>query len=167
MSNICIYVDLGADYLAQWFRHSHGGDNPVKLIRGSIESKILELYLTTRPKDEKPQIAGKGRVAIAIPTFRYRPPHVYNHLTRRANAALVSIIRDRFDMQLWADLHNFGNIISEQKVLIYAWMEANGIEDNETNWLAIAKRYKRLRDLYDTRIRAKKSYEKKKAKKCV
>ena len=77
MSQICLYISL-EDYLAQWFVHEHGGEIPVQLIRGSVESKILEVYLTHRPEDELPDIAGDGKLAIAIPSFRNRPPEVFN-----------------------------------------------------------------------------------------
>lgn len=44
MSNICIYLPL-EDYLAQWFIHEQGGEVPVHLLRGSVESKLLQTYL--------------------------------------------------------------------------------------------------------------------------
>ena len=48
MSQICLYIPL-EDYLAQWFVHEQGGEVPVQLTRGSVESKILEVYLAHRP----------------------------------------------------------------------------------------------------------------------
>lgn len=161
MSQFNIYISLEHDYLSQWFANENGGQMPVQLPRGSVESKILELWLTTLPEGSKPQLPHPGDVAIAIPTFRNRPAEVYNYLPQYAHAAIVNIIRARFDVQLWQDLHTFGNIGKEQKELIYAWMEAHGIAPDAKNWDAIAKRYQRLRKAYAARNRAKKSYSKK------
>ena len=41
MSEYCVYLKMPS-YLRQWFIHRHGGNNPVNLIRGSIESKLLQ-----------------------------------------------------------------------------------------------------------------------------
>lgn len=161
MSQICIYIELDP-YLLQWFVHDTGGKTPVELQRGSVESKILEVYLAKRPPDIPPEVAAPGKLAIYIPTFRYRPAEFYNYLPRRAYAALLLAIRNRFDIALWRDLHCFGKITKRQDELIYAWMEKNGIEMTETNWNAIAKRYQRQRDLYLQREAMKKLRNKKK-----
>lgn len=162
MSQICLYIPL-EDYLAQWFIHEHGGEMPVHLTRGSVESKILEVYLTHRPEDQLPEIGGEGKLAIAIPSFRNRPPEVFNYLPQRALSSLLTIIRNRFDIQLWTDLHHFGKISKRQDELIYAWMEKHGIEMTETNWNAIAKRYQRQRTIYIKRQWSKSSYSRKKS----
>lgn len=162
MSQICLYIPL-EDYLAQWFIHEHGGEVPVYLTRGSVESKILEVYLTHRPEDQLPEIGGEGKLAIAIPSFRNRPPEVFNYLPQRALSSLLTIIRNRFDIQLWTDLHHFGKISKRQDELIYAWMEKHGIEMTETNWNAIAKRYQRQRTIYIKRQWSKNSYSRKKS----
>lgn len=162
MSHICLYIPL-EDYLAQWFTHENSGTVPVHLIRGSVESKLLEVYLTRRPKDELPEIGGDGTLAIAIPTFRNRPAEVFNYLPKRAVDSLLNIIRNRFDVQLWEELHHFGKITKRQDELIYAWMDKHGIEPTEKNWNAIAKRYQRQRNIYLGRERAKKQYSRKKS----
>lgn len=156
MSRICIYVSLDP-CIEQWFVHDCGGSRPVSLPRGGIESKVLESMLTRRPEGALPE-SPAGKLGIIIPSFRYRPPEVYNHLSARCESALVQVIRNRFDVALWRDLHGFGKIGRRQDELIYGWMEANGIEVSETNWNSIAKRYQRQRDLYLKRIRAKSSY---------
>ena len=69
MPQICLYIPL-EDYLAQWFVHEHGGEIPVNLTRGSVESKILEVYMTHRPEDKLPETRGDGLLPIAIPSFR-------------------------------------------------------------------------------------------------
>lgn len=165
MSDICIYINLKDEYLTQWFIHEQGGTVPVQLTRGSIESKILETYLSRRPDGVLPELDGEGKVAIAIPTFRKRPPEVYNFLPKRALASLISVIRDRFDVKLWKDLHQFGKITRRQDELIYAWMEKNGIELSDKNWNAVAKRYQRQRAVYNARERSKSIYDRK--KKCM
>lgn len=162
MCQICLYIPL-EDYLAQWFIHEHGGEVPVHLIRGSVESKILEVFLTHWPEDRLPDIAGDGKLAIIIPSFRNRPPEVFNYLPQHALSSLLSIIRNRFDIQLWSDLHHFGKISKRQDELIYAWMEKHGIEMTETNWNAIAKRYQRQRNVYSKREWSKSSYSRKKS----
>lgn len=161
MSDICIYIPL-EDYIAQWFVHEQGGTVPVRLTRGSVESKLLEVYLTHRPDDLLPDVQGEGKLAIAIPSFRNRPPESLNYLPQHALKSLLNIIRDRFDVQLWKDLHSFGKITNRQDELIYAWMEKHGIDLNETNWNTIAKRYQRQRKIYLMRKRAKLSYHRKK-----
>lgn len=163
MDRFLIYIEL-EDYLAQWFVNEMGGNMPVKLLRGSVESKILEVFLTKRPDDVAPDIAGEGKLPVVIPEFRNRPAEVYNHLPKFAVNSLLNVIRSRFDISLWQDLNSFGNIIkNRQDELIYAWMEKHGIELNEKNWNAIAKRYQRQRNIYIHRSRAKKNYSLKKS----
>ena len=159
MSQICIYIAM-EPYIAQWFVHDRGGKTPVELERGSVESKILEVFLAKRPPNVMPDFSADGKVAIYIPSFKYRPAETYNYLPKRAHAALLLSIRNRFDIELWNDLHTFGKIGKRQDELIYAWMEKHGIELTETNWNAIAKRYQRQRDLYNERTRQAKFREK-------
>ncbi len=154
MSEICIYVAMD-DYLRQWFVNDCGGSQPVTLQKGSVESKILEVYLARRPASVAPDLAGPGKVGIVIPTFRHRPAEVYNYLPSRAMTALLTSIRNRFDIALWNDLHHFGKIGRRQDELIFAWMEKHNIDLTEANWNAIAKRYQRQRDLYLDRQRKK------------
>lgn len=153
-----------APYLSQWFVNEHGGSVPVRLVRGSVESKTLELFLTRRPEGVPVQAGGEGMTAIVIPSFRSRPAQTYNYLPPKARQALLSLVTSRFDVQLWNDLHRFGNIGKQQKELIYAWMEAHGMEPDARNWDAVAKRYQRLCDKYAARERAARHYEEKKKK---
>ena len=127
------------------------------LLRGSVESKLLQTYLAKRPIGQLPE-SGDGKTAIAIPTFRNRPAETYNFLPKHALSSLLNIIRERFDVQLWEDLHQFGKIGKRQDYLIYAFMEKHGIEASEKNWNAIAKRYQRQRNEYLHRERSKKQY---------
>lgn len=159
----CIYLPLDT-YLAEWFVFEHGGNVPVRLIRGSVESKILKAWLIKKPEGVSVQTGGESMMPVAIPSFRSHPPGTYNYLPRRAKEALLSMIRCRFDLQLWEDLHTFEATGRELKDLIYAWLEAHGMEQSEKNWFAVDQRYRRLRNKYKSRERAKSNYRA--SKKC-
>lgn len=154
-----LYLELD-DYLAQWFIHDQGGNNPVRLIRGSAESGLLELFLRTPPPDYVPDFAGAGKIAIEIPNFRTKDTRDNYYLPPKARETLIACIRNRFDVQMWQSLHRFFNIFQRQDNLIYAFMEKHGIAMNEKNWNAIAKRYQRKRDIYKRIERRKKSSKK-------
>lgn len=155
MNQVCFYLELDS-YLADWFVFQHGGSRPVKLVRGSAESDIVNLYIQTPPKDYVPQRQKSTELAIVIPYFPRKNPMYYNYLSPLALRALTMCIHNRFDVEMWRDLHKFGAITSKsQKDIIYAWMEKNGIETTETNWNAIAKRYQRKRNVYLTAQRQK------------
>lgn len=162
MSGFCLYFEM-EDYLAQWFIHEQGGFLPVRLFKGSAESIFLELNLRKSPADEPPESPANGNVAVAIPTFRNLPPTVYNYLGQRAKAAFISILRDRFDLQLWGAIHKFGKLKRDtKKALIEAFMENKGIEITDKNWNAVDKRYNRMREEYEKCRREKSRYEKSK-----
>lgn len=154
-NEILIYLNLDT-YLRQWFVNSHSGEVPVKLRKGSIESKILEISLKKWPKDVPVKPADRNAVPIAIPAFRYKPAEIYNYLPKSGREALVKCIRQRFDMEVWEDLHHFGRIGKELKEVIYAWMEEHKMENTEENWNAVSKRYQRQREKYMDRLRKKK-----------
>ncbi len=142
-----LYLEL-EDYLAQWFIHDQGGNNPVRLIRGSVEWGLLEQFLQTPPKDYVPQVGGPGFVCIELPNFRSKDTRNNYYLPPKATEALKACIRNRFDIAMWQSLHRFASVFQRQDHLIYAFMEKNGIELTERNWNAIAKRYQRKRDIY-------------------
>ena len=71
MSDICLYIPL-EDYLADWFVNEQGGNRPVRLMRGSIESALLEQFLQTPPQDLY--------VAIASPLFISVPTSGQSHI---------------------------------------------------------------------------------------
>ena len=108
------------------------------------------------------QRGGEGLTAIVIPRFRHRPPQTYNYLTNATRNLLLSLIRSRFDYQLWSELHHLSNFGKEQKELIYAWLEKHGIEPEGKNWDSVNKRYRRLKEKYSDRQRSKKNYEQRK-----
>lgn len=162
MSCTTIYLNNVEPYLKQWFIHEQGGEYPVNLVRGSIESNMLFQFLINK-KTEEPPIIDDRTLAINIPSFKKRDPRTYNYLPPMAKVALHKCIKNRFDVQMWNDLHQFSNLGMQIDDLIYAWMEKHGIELSETNWNAIAKRYQRKRKTYlnnivqkNARLRAKK-----------
>ena len=146
MSDIVIYVKLDP-YLAQWLRHEHGG-NPVKFPKNSTEYDIIELGLIPKPYLAATVGPGDNRVAIALPFFKNKDVRYHNFLPRKAQNALAQCIRTRFVVALWKDLYKFGYIGKRKQDLIWAWMEAHGIEATDTNWNTIAKIYLRKRNVY-------------------
>lgn len=155
MSDICLYIPL-EDYLAYWFVNEQGGNRPVRLMRGSIESALLEQFLQTPPQDYVPELGGEGKLAIVIPSFRHKPPERFFYLPPKATDAVVTCIRQRFDICMWQSLHRFSSVFQRQDNLIYAFMEKHNIAMSEKNWNAIAKRYQRKRDYYLMNERRKK-----------
>lgn len=154
-----LYLKLD-EYLAQWFIHDQGGAYPVRLVRGSVESAILELFLETPPPDYVPELQEPGWIAIELPNFRNKDTRDNYYLPPKARDALVTCIRNRFDLAMWNALHRFANVFKRQDNMIYAFMEKNGIELSERNWNAIAKRYQRKRDIYRRMERRKTNHKK-------
>ena len=153
-----LYLEL-EDYLAQWFIHDQGGENPIRLIRGCAERGLLELFLQTPPADYVPQ-SPEGCVCIVLPNFRSKDTRSNFYLPPKATEALKACIRNRFDISMWNALHRFDALFQRQDHLIYAFMEKHGIEPTEKNWNAIAKRYQRKRDIYKRIERRRKSSQK-------
>ena len=143
----CIYVNL-EPYLAQWFINDFGGVTPIVLKKLSTERRILEVYLQKWPAAVPRDISTEGKVSIVIPDSRIKLPSKYNYLPNSAMNELKKCIRNRFVIQLWNDLHNFGYIGKKRSALIYAWMDSHGIELNDTNWNSIAKIYLRQHKNY-------------------
>ena len=86
-------------------------------------------------------ISENSNVEIVLPEYKAKPPKNYNYLSRQGLDILKRTIRDRFIIELWTDLHRHGYIGRRRDELIYAWMEAHGIEITDTNWNSIAKIY--------------------------
>lgn len=145
-----IYLTL-EPYLAQWLQHEGGGEYPIRLKRGSAESDILQCFLKPQPKTEGyvPQLAPlEGQVEILLPCFKHKDIRTYNYLPHRAAIVLHECIRNRFNVQLWKELHTVGNVTKRNDIAISEWMRKHGIEDDDRNWNTIAKILQRKRALY-------------------
>ena len=153
MSDVLIHLKMET-YLAQWLINESGGV-PVVFKKNSAENDILRINLKKRPLFGRKDKPGEGKVPIALPYFKDLDPRDYNFLSKPARLALTECIRSRFVMELWKDLHRFGNIGKRKQDLIWAWMDAHGIEATETNWNTIAKIYMRKRDIYRKRVQRK------------
>lgn len=164
MPRICFYIPMDS-YLAQWFINDMGGDYPVSLKRGSVERKFVELYIDKQPEGATPSLPGEGMVAIEVPSIRGKYTESYCYLDPKYIPTLIDLIRDRFDVELWQDLHHFGRIGKRRDNLIRAWMAKHGIADEGSHWDTIAKRYQRQRDIYMMRKRAENQYKRKCSKK--
>lgn len=163
MSPYCVYLTL-PPYLAQWYAYKCWEHNyeltdvapefpidtmkPVPPIKDSQEARILRQFLTkqpgTRPEDEKEG----ANLCIAIPYFKERDPRYNNYLGVHGKQMLIDSIRNAFRIDLWETLHNFEVRLDRQDEAIWCYMENNYIDLTETNWNAIAKTYKRMRDVY-------------------
>jgi hypothetical protein len=142
-----IYLPI-EPYLKQWTIHEHDGITPVKFHKGSVECKILKVYLTQTPVGFTPACKDENSLEVEIPVFHDKPAESFNYLPQRAEKILLATLRNRFDIQLFNDMLMLSNLARRQDQLIYAWMETHGIELTETNWNAIAKRYQRQRKRY-------------------
>ena len=137
MSDVLIHLKMET-YLAQWLINESGGV-PVMFKKNSAENDILRINLKKRPLFGRKDKPGEGKVPIALPYFKDLDPRDYNFLSKPARLALTECIRSRFVMELWKDLHRFGNIGKRKQDLIWAWMDAHGIEATETNWKNVKK----------------------------
>lgn len=153
MSDFCITIEL-PPYLAQWYIHENGGVQPIALPRLSVEKRILELFLMKRPANVDGTDDTDGSrcgVSVIIPKFKYKPADKFNYLPRAARNEFADCVRNRFLVRFWRDIHSPANIGRRKDQLFEAWMIANGIEFNDTNWNALAKIYQRLVNNYRAR----------------
>ena len=134
-------------WLKQWLINEQGQE-PIRFLRNSTENDILQLYLKLLPKDAEPDLPDKSTVAIVLPHFKKKDVRVYNYLDKHGKTVLRNCIRSRMVLAMWNDLSQFGNIGKRKQDLIWAWMEANGIELDETNFCALQKIYQRRRKAY-------------------
>lgn len=135
------------NYLSQWFINENGG-SPVHLKKGSVESIILQQFLIKQPSDYIPSPKQPDEVEVVIPEFRFKDPATYNYLPKDARDFFVDTVRERFVLQLFTDLHKFGNLGRNRQRLIEMWMKQHGIEYSGTTWDSIAKIYQRCVERY-------------------
>lgn len=142
-------------YLAEWFVHEHGGEQPVRLIKGSAESNIVQAFVRQRPYDAKDP--DDCNVAVFIPYFKSIDVRTYNYMPPAACEALQSCIYNNFKVDLYAELHKLENCRAEIGLLIKAYMEKHGISgvEGDTNWESVRQSYYRIRKRYNmTRARS-------------
>lgn len=145
-------------YLAQWLRSENGGTYPIELKRGSVEAKYVELHLRPQPADSIPQLTPKeNQVPVALPWFKNRDIRTYNFLPDSACAALKDLIRNRFIIQLWEEVHTFEGVNMRLDHRLIAFMESHGIQNDDTNYNSVHKIYDRLKNTYRKREQRKKS----------
>lgn len=145
-------------YLKEWFITRTGGWEPVRLTKASVEYKFLFLYLQRKPEAWKEQEFSNDfqEVEIVVPDLKMKNTSVFNWLSPAAERSFLNILRAQFDVSLFKEVHSFSNAGAKIEDLITAWMESRGIEMSETNFLAVKKRYDRLRIQYNDRKRKNK-----------
>lgn len=143
-------------YISAWLKNDSGG-YPVCFAKNSVEFLIMEQFSVADKalSVESVQNMEDELVPVIVPKFKYKDDS-FRYLTEKGRKALENCIKDRFNISLWRSLHKFGYIGRTRAYLIFAWMEANGIPDEDSNWEAIEKRYQRLRKQYLDSSRKKK-----------
>lgn len=150
MNEEYIYLEL-PPYLAQWLIHENEGEPPIELPRLGTEYKILEVCLIKRPRNIPRIEPNDAMVPIRIPEFRYKPARYFNYLPAKAMEQLAICIRNRFIIQFWQDMNKLAYLGQRRDERIETWMQCHGIENNDTNWNAIAKIYQRQQGNYRVR----------------
>lgn len=138
-------------YLAQWLIHQTGGQQLIRMKKGSVENAVLQLLVTKPPKDKdwRPQLKPEpGQVEIVLPYNHFKNIRYNFYLPKKAELLLHQILRNRFKVQLWNDLHKVSNVNKQKDGIISKWMEDHGIEDNDKNWNTIAKILQRTKKIY-------------------
>lgn len=160
-----IFIDLDP-YLRDWFMHYCGVETlPVRLPKGCIEGKVLHMSLRAPRANEHPVVlCPPGWTPIVVPSFRGLNPDSDNFLPESGRTALKSVIRDRFDVDLWMSIGDAPLRKDTLKDLVFAWMDARRIEITDTNFETVMARYKALRDRNGGAIRQKRFRESKKNK---
>ncbi|MDE6237819.1 MAG: hypothetical protein K2M45_08130 [Muribaculaceae bacterium] len=145
MSSISLSIPC-EQYLKEWFIHDSGNMHPVYLRKGSPESHLLRVLLTSKSNAQSSSISAPEDLRIFIPEYRGMPAERFNHLGEAGKEAMIAIIRQRFDLRLFEDV---GELIitgaATKKDILWAWMERSGISLTETNYFAVEKRFDRLR----------------------
>jgi hypothetical protein len=147
MSEFTVAIKL-TPYLKEWFVHENGGHYPVKLIKNSNESIIMQYFLKERPADAR--CVEDANCLIYIPTYKYLDVRKFNYLAPKAIAALESAITNRFKIQMWKELHVLENCHTDIGDAISGYMEKHGISGvrGDTNWESIRQMYYRMRKAY-------------------
>ena len=163
-TEVLLYVKF-EPYLAQWLINDNGGTTPIVFRKYSIENRILRSFLTPLPPNAAPNLRTENSVPVVIPEYPGGDPANVNYLPVAAMKMLHDAIRERFLIELWTSLHQFGHIGKRRQDLVIAWMDVHGIEVNDTNFNTILKIYQRQHKSYMTKIRRSKKSSKKSRKK--
>lgn len=173
MNEFLIYLCL-PPYLAQWYAHEctqlHYRDKavcpreiyqfptPVVPIHGSQEADVIQMHLTKQPSDVPAKAPADATIAIAIPSFPYKPVAYYNYMPQSGLEHLADTIRYRFKVELFEDIHEARRKVPQSRIdlLINAWMDDHCIENNDTNFNTLLKIYQRRRDVYRKTPKSKK-----------
>lgn len=147
-------------WLAQWFISHNGGDYPVKLHKGSVESIIVQRFSLRKKDTDTVDVASSGSVAIEIPESKAKPASSYCFIPEYAKKLVAKSISENFNLCLATDIVKPCFPVELKKDLIEAWMIKNNIEFTDTNYLGIEKRFDRLRSNMLSAKRARKSRKK-------
>lgn len=150
MSGFVVYIRLH-EYLRQWCVDHYG--DPVRFPAASAENAALRVLLTKLRSGCKPQVAGDGRLAVAVPDSREKPAETFNHLTEDGEKALRDMIANLFRLQLWNDLFPLldpadGQNVSHMPVLtvVRDWCRKNGISQDYD--YTIKMKWQRMREAH-------------------
>lgn len=147
-------------WLAQWYVNRCGGVSPLRMPKGSVESILVQRFTVRKSESISPDIPKPGDLVIEIPDNRAKPAAVYCCLPLKAKKMLEKSISDQFNLCMYEGIIRpcFPNML--KKDLIESWMEQNGIEFTEQNWLGVEKRFTRRRNAMLATMRVRKSRKK-------
>lgn len=146
-------------YLAQWAfcnldSEQSGASKVIIPKKGSPIAQFLRNFLRHKRFRPISQAADPNRgavkegvmsIQIAVPHFPGRDPQYYNYLSPVAEAQLRDLLRSQLDLMLYTDFSRMENINVPLNEFISSWLDSNGIDDDERNWLAVEKRLQLLR----------------------
>lgn len=143
-----------------------GGEIPVNFPKGSVFMSFLRVFLRHKRERESYTPPGPDTVKVTVPKFPGKDPVYYNYLPKGAQVELTNLVREDFDVQLYRDMGVFDNATQKKRCneLLSLWMEENGIEVNDKNWNAVAKRLQILRRRAYDRERKRNDYNGRKSK---
>lgn len=167
-------------YLAQWYAHemhrleykdeSYEPDyryncdvpvldlQPVKTRRGSLQRSILEANLCKPPEDFDERPPQDATICLVLPHTISKPPQYYHCLKQQGQALLEDSVRMLFRIRLGKYMSKMiGDIITTKQPsnklndIICGFMDLNGIEDTETNMIAIKQIWNRIINVENTK----------------
>ncbi|MDE7159389.1 MAG: hypothetical protein K2O24_00890 [Muribaculaceae bacterium] len=143
---VCIYIDVD-NYLRDWLINSYGASDAIAFHKGSAEAATLRAFLRRRTLADAPDLPGPASIAVRLPQSKDRDPATWNVLSGKGRELLLKTIKARFDAELFADVFPCLGA-NTADALISAWMEAHGIEINDTNFQTVLKRFNRRKSRF-------------------